>query len=127
MRRAAWRKLLCLLVAATCGSRVARAQYGPSDPLSSWGDDPSKQAIIEFVTQVTKQAGPRFVPVARQIAAFDNDGTLWSEQSIYFQFAFVLDWVKALAPKHPDWKEKQPFKAVLEGDMTPTSGRNRDG
>ena len=67
------------------------------------------------------------MPVARQIAAFDNDGTLWSEQSIYFQFAFVLDWVKALAPKNPDWKEKQPFKAVLEGDMTPTSGRNRDG
>jgi phosphoglycolate phosphatase-like HAD superfamily hydrolase len=61
--------------------------------------------------------GPDFVPPAERIATFDNDGTLWSEQPMYFQLAFTIDRVKALAPKHPEWREKQPFKAVLEGDM----------
>lgn len=96
-----------------CGS-VAQAQ---SDPLPSWNDGPNKQAIIEFVSSVSKAGGPHFVPVPQRIATFDNDGTLWSEQPIYFQFAFALDRVKALAPQHPEWKTQQPFKAVLDGDM----------
>ena len=65
---------------------------------------------------MTKAGGPYFVPTAQRIATFDNDGTLWSEQPIYFQFAFALDRVKALAPQHPEWKTEQPFQAVLEGD-----------
>ena len=87
-----------------------------TDPLPSWNDGANKRAIIEFVNRVTKAGGPYFVPTAQRIATFDNDGTLWSEQPIYFQFAFALDRVKALAPQHPEWKTEQPFQAVLEGD-----------
>lgn len=88
-----------------------------TDPLPSWNDGPTKQAIIAFVTDVTREGSADFVPEQERIATFDNDGTLWIEQPIYVQFAFALDRVKALAPQHPEWKEKQPFRAVLEGDM----------
>ncbi len=88
-----------------------------SDPLPSWNDGASKRAIIDFVSRVIKEGGPDFVPVSQRIATFDNDGTLWSEQPIYFQFAFALDRVKQLAPQHPEWEQEQPFKAVLAGDM----------
>jgi len=72
---------------------------------------------VDFVTRATTRGGKDFVPPAERIAVFDNDGTLWAEQPMYFQLAFALDRVKALAPQHPEWKEKQPFKAVLEGDL----------
>ena len=88
-----------------------------ADPLPGWNDSPAKKAITDFVAKVTKEGSADFVPVAERIATFDNDGTLWSEQPIYFQFAFALDRIKALAPQHPEWKRKQPFKGVLEGDM----------
>ncbi|MGD8658056.1 MAG: HAD family hydrolase, partial [Desulfobacterales bacterium] len=58
-----------------------------------------------------------FVPSAERIAVFDNDGTLWVEKPMYVQLAFALDRVKALAPQHPEWKDNQPFKAALEGDL----------
>jgi phosphoserine phosphatase len=96
------------------GASQASAQ---SDPLPSWNDTPTKQAIVEFVGRVTTTGGPDFVAPAERIATFDNDGTLWVEQPMYVQMAFALDRVKALAPLHPEWKDKQPFKAVLEGDM----------
>jgi hypothetical protein len=88
-----------------------------SDPLPSWNDGTSKKSITDFVAKVVKEGGPDFVPIADRVAVFDNDGTLWSEQPMYFQLAFALDHVKALAPEHPEWKDKQPFKAVLEGDL----------
>jgi len=69
------------------------------------------------VQAVTNPAGKDFVPAAARIAVFDNDGTLWAEQPMYFHLAFALDRVRALAPSHPEWKTKQPFKAVLDGDM----------
>ena len=87
------------------------------DALPSWNKSPSKQAIIQFVNNVTTENSPHHVPPAERIAVFDNDGTLWSEQPMYFQLAFALDRVKALAPKHPEWKHTQPFKAALEGDL----------
>jgi len=93
-----------------------------TDPLPSWREGAAKKAIVEFVSKVIKEGGPHFVPVVDRIAVFDNDGTLWSEQPIYFQFAFAIDRVKALAAKHPEWKEKQPFKAVLEGDLKTALG-----
>jgi hypothetical protein len=96
------------------GASQASAQ---SDPLPSWNDTPTKQAIVEFVRRVTTTGGPDFVAPAERIATFDNDGTLWVEQPMYVQMAFALDRMKALAPLHPEWKDKQPFKAVLEGDM----------
>jgi phosphoglycolate phosphatase-like HAD superfamily hydrolase len=91
--------------------------HAESDPLPSWNDGPNKRAIVDFVSRVTKEGGPDFVPVPQRIATFDNDGTLWSEQPIYFQFAFALDRVKQLAPQHPEWEREEPFKAVLANDM----------
>jgi len=88
-----------------------------TDPLPSWNDTGSKQAIIEFVTKVTREGGPDFVPVAERIATFDNDGTLWAEQPLYFQLAFALDRVKALAPQHPEWATQEPFASLLKGDV----------
>ena len=95
-------------------AQLARAQ---GDPLPSWNDGRSKQSILSFVAAVTRDGSPDFVPVPQRIATFDNDGTLWCEQPMYVQLAFALDRVKALAPMHPEWKDKQPFKAVLDGDM----------
>jgi len=87
------------------------------DPLPSWNEGTSKQSIIDFVTKTTKEGTADFIPVADRIACFDNDGTLWSEQPMYFQLAFAIDRIKAMAPKHPEWKTTQPFKALLEGDL----------
>jgi len=86
------------------------------DPLPSWNDTAPKKAIVAFVEKVTKEGSPDFVRLEERIATFDNDGTLWAEQPIYFQFAFAIDRVKALAPQHPEWKKQQPFAAVLSGD-----------
>jgi len=89
----------------------------PPDPLPSWNGGISKTTIIDFVTKTTKKDGKDFIPVADRIACFDNDGTLWSEQPMYFQLAFAIDQVKAMAPQHPEWKTTQPFQALLEGDI----------
>lgn len=98
----------------------------PSDPLPSWNDGPSKKSVIDFVTRTTRKGSADFVPVSDRIACFDNDGTLWSEQPMYFQVAFMADRIKALAPLHPEWKQNQPFKAVLEGDLkTALAGGNQ--
>ena len=88
-----------------------------ADPLPSWNDGPNKAAITDFVKRVTSQGGADFVAPEERIAVFDNDGTLWSEQPVYFQAAFAFDRIKAMAPDHPDWRDKQPYKAVLDGDM----------
>jgi phosphoglycolate phosphatase-like HAD superfamily hydrolase len=88
-----------------------------ADLLPSWNDGPSKKAIIDFVTSTTQEDSADFIKLADRIACFDNDGTLWSEQPLYFQLAFALDQVKVLAPQHPEWKTQQPFKALLEGDL----------
>jgi phosphoglycolate phosphatase-like HAD superfamily hydrolase len=88
-----------------------------AESLPSWNDTASKKAITTFVERVTKQGSPDIVPEAERIATFDNDGTLWAEQPIYFQLAFALDRVKALAPLHPEWKDKEPFASLLKGDF----------
>lgn len=88
-----------------------------ADPLPSWNNTASKTNIISFVEKVTREGSPDFVPVAERIATFDNDGTLWAEQPIYFQFLFTLDRVKALAPQHPEWKTTEPFASLLKGDV----------
>jgi hypothetical protein len=88
-----------------------------TDPLASWNDGATKQSILDFVAAVAREGSPDFVPAPRRVATFDNDGTLWCEQPMYVQLAFALDRVKELAPMHPDWKDKQPFKAALDGDM----------
>jgi phosphoglycolate phosphatase-like HAD superfamily hydrolase len=96
------------------------AAAGPSvaaDPLPSWRDGKARRAIVEFVKTVTTPGGKGFVPEPERIAVFDNDGTLWAEQPMYFQAFFVFDRIKALAPQHPEWKTQQPFASVLSGDV----------
>src|SRR5256714_2158318 len=102
--------LACLVVFMTTNALAA-------DPLSSWNDTGPKKAIVEFVAKVTKEGSPDFVPPEQRIATFDNDGTLWCEQPMYFQMLFALDRVKALAPQHPEWKTKEPFASLLKGDV----------
>ncbi len=88
-----------------------------SDPLPSWNDGPVRRSIVRFVGQVTRAGSPTFVPPVERIAVFDNDGTLWAEQPMYFQALFVLDRVKALTPQHPEWKGQEPFASILRGDV----------
>jgi len=106
--------VLTLVFAVICSS-VAIAQT--TDALPSWNDGPAKQAIIKFVQATTTPGSPDFLPPAKRIATFDNDGTLWPSHPMYTQLAFALDRIKALAPQHPEWKSKQPFKAVLDNDL----------
>jgi len=88
-----------------------------ADPLPSWTEGRAKQSVVDFVQRVTAPGGKDFVPEPERIAVFDNDGTLWAEQPFYFQLVFALDRVKALAAKHPEWQEKEPFKSALTGDL----------
>ncbi len=85
--------------------------------LPSWQDGPSRQAIEAFVTSVTREGDKDFIPPGERIAVFDNDGTLWSEQPLYFEVLFALDEIRRMAPQHPEWKQKMPYKAVLENDQ----------
>jgi hypothetical protein len=104
--------LVIAFVVATIAIRVQAA-----DPLASWNDTASKRAIVNFVEKTTRQGSLDFVPPPERIATFDNDGTLWSEQPMYFQLFFALDRVKEMAPQHPEWKNKEPFASLLKGDV----------
>ena len=106
MRRIVFACLLLLL----------RVEAASASPLASWNDGPATARLIAFVESVSKPGGKDFVPPAERIAVFDNDGTLWAEQPLYFQLAFALDRVQALAPAHPEWKAKEPFETLLAGD-----------
>ena len=107
-----------LIAAALVGAMAFTTTVAhATDPLPSWNDGAAKKSIIEFVAKVTKDGSPDFVPPAERIATFDNDGTLWAEQPVYFQFLFAVDRVKTLVPQHPEWKEKEPFKFLLAGDV----------
>lgn len=103
------------LISALAFGSMATAQNAA--PLLSWSDSKAKQSIIAFVAKVTKEGSPDFVPPAERIATFDNDGTLWAENPMYFQLLFALDRVKKLAPQHPEWKGKEPFASLLKGDV----------
>jgi hypothetical protein len=115
------------LVPALTGLLRSNSALAQADPLPSWNDGATKSSITNFVARVTTQGGPDFVPPDQRIATFDNDGTLWIEQPMYVQFAFILDRVKAMAPQNPGWKTKQPFKAVLDGDMKALAASGEKG
>jgi phosphoglycolate phosphatase-like HAD superfamily hydrolase len=119
------RRFGSFLIALVLYAGTASAQA--SDSLLSWNDGIAKKAITDFVAKVTKVGGPDYVPIPERIAVFDNDGTLWSEQPMYVQMVFAFDRVKALVPQHPEWKEKQPFKAALEGDMKTLLASGEEG
>jgi phosphoglycolate phosphatase-like HAD superfamily hydrolase len=88
-----------------------------SDPLPSWANGPVKSSITDFVERIGDEDGKDFIDDYDRIAVFDNDGTLWAEQPIYFQFAFAIDRVKASAPQHPEWATTEPFKSVLADNV----------
>lgn len=108
-------------------SAVALGILRAADPLPSWNDTTAKKAITTFVEKVTAEGSPDFVPAPGRIATFDNDGTLWSEQPAYFQLLFAFDRVKALAPQHPEWKEKEPFASLLKGDLKGVAASGEKG
>ena len=108
------RGLLAIAAGAPFGRALAQSA---ADPLPSWHDGPARARILAFVESVTRSGGPDFVPPAERIAVFDNDGTLWSEQPAYVQAMFVADRVRALAPKRPEWKTKEPYASLLRGDL----------
>lgn len=98
-----------------------------TDPLTSWNDTAPKKAIVAFVEKVTTEGSADFVPPAERIATFDNDGTLWAEQPMYFQAFFVVDRIRELASQHPEWKETEPFASVLKGDVHAISASGEAG
>ncbi len=112
-------KLILSLYILLVSSNIIHAQLNQKniDPLPSWNEGVSKKSITDFVTKTTQDGNKEFIPVTDRIACFDNDGTLWTEQPMYFQLAFAIDRIKAMAPEHPEWKTTQPFQALLEGDM----------
>jgi phosphoglycolate phosphatase-like HAD superfamily hydrolase len=108
----------CLAFIVLTVMPIAAGQaWSQNDPLASWTEGATKTSITDFVARVTRDGTPDFVTPAERIAVFDNDGTLWCEQPVYFQVAFAFDRIRAMAPQHPEWKTTQPFKALLEKDM----------
>lgn len=97
------------------------------EQLPSWNSGAVRTSITDFVARVTDKRGPDYVPPPERIATFDNDGTLWAEQPVYFQVQFALDRVRALAAQHPEWRDRQPFKAVIEGDRAALAAAGEKG
>lgn len=114
-------------MAATGLAAMARPAFAQGDLLPSWNDGPTKRAILDFIARTTSAGGRDWVPVPERIACFDNDGTLWTEQPIYFQIAFAFDRVKALAPRHPEWRTQEPFKSVLADDRAALAALGEKG
>lgn len=112
-----------LIVLTGCASTAVTKK----DPLPSWSKGATKTSIIKFVQTVTDKNSTNYVQPAERIATFDNDGTLWTEKPVYFQLLFAIDRVKQLAPQHPEWKTRQPFKAVLENDMQALAASGEKG
>ncbi len=119
-------RLCSLLVSTVLVGRAFSSSAQPG-PLPSWNEGPTKAAILKFVSDVTAEGASSFVEPEERIAVFDNDGTLWAEQPMYVQMAFMLDRVKELAPSHPDWKTTQPFQAVLDKDLKALSEQGEKG
>jgi hypothetical protein len=101
--------------------------WAAENPLPSWNDGATKSRIIQFVDAVTKQGGKDFVPPDERIAVFDNDGTLWSEQPLYFQGFFALSQIRNMAAEHPEWKNTEPFKSAIAGDVKGLTASGESG
>lgn len=116
LTRRRWLVAVCASLVLGACAPMATAPSG-ADPLPSWNDGPNKQRIVAFVKAITTEGGKDYVAPADRIATFDNDGTLWLEYPLYTQVRFVFDRIRELAPQHPEWKNKEPFKSVIAGDM----------
>ena len=112
---------------ACCVSLFMFAATAWSDPLPSWSDGPAKERIVSFVESVTDPDGKGFVPVAERIAVFDNDGTLWAEQPVYFQLIFALDEVARRAKDDPSILTSDALRAAANGDMKAVMASGKAG
>ena len=108
--------ILSLAVVAGCSISEPPLRTASDDPLPSWNDGAAKESVTSFVASVIDRNSATYVEPSERIAVFDNDGTLWAEQPLYFQLLFALDRVRDMAAEHPEWREQQPFKAILEDD-----------
>ncbi|MCD0502196.1 HAD family hydrolase [Bordetella petrii] len=123
-----WAAWLSVAVLAVLLSACAGPQGDSRHPdLPSWNDGPSRQAIVQFVQAVTEPGSAEFVAVDKRIAVFDNDGTLWSEQPMYFQLLFAMDRIKVMAPDHPEWARRQPYKAAIAGNQAALAKYGQSG
>lgn len=120
------RPLIRLLISLFFGSLTPPCMAA-DNPLPSWRDGSARQQIIAFVEAVSDPASEHYVPVRERIATFDNDGCLWTERPLYFQLYFAMERIRQLAPEHPEWRDKQPFRAVLENDMQTLVGSGKKG
>lgn len=120
------RRALAGILVASIPAAMAAAQGG-GDPLPSWREGTTKQAILDFLDATTTEGGPDFVQPVDRLAVFDNDGTLWVEQPLYTQIVFAFDRVRALAPQHPEWADREPFRAVIAGDMAALAQAGQKG
>jgi phosphoglycolate phosphatase-like HAD superfamily hydrolase len=110
------RELIKVSASLTVLGTLGRTALAIGDPLPSWNDGPAKKAILAFVKETTEKSSPKYVEPKDRIATFDQDGTLWTEHPLYTQAMFALHRLVEIAPQHPEWKDKQPFKSVLDGD-----------
>jgi phosphoserine phosphatase len=121
------RSIFYILIITLLTSCESQTKLVETDPLPSWNEGKAKRNIISYVSSVTNQNDPAFIPVENRIAVFDNDGTLWSEKPLYFQFEFAIDMVRTHADSHPEWRNEQPFKGILEGDMQALMASGEEG
>lgn len=121
------RRTLINAMAAAAILATTRPGFAQADALPSWNDGPVKQSLLDFVARTTTMGGRDWVPVPERIACFDNDGTLWTEQPMYFQVAFSLDRVKAMVGRHPEWRTQEPFKSVLADDRAALAALGEKG
>lgn len=115
------------LRATFLAAALALPAFAQDDPLPSWNDGATRQAIVDFVAAATTEGGPDYIAPADRIATFDNDGTLWSEQPMYVQGMFVNDRIREMAADHPEWASEMPYKAVLDGDMAALGAAGEEG
>ncbi|MEM7172845.1 MAG: HAD family hydrolase [Pseudomonadota bacterium] len=106
------------LVAAVLATAVlAISATAWADPLPSWRDGEVKSRLIAFVEAVSDPTSGRFVAPSERVAVFDNDGTLWAEQPVYFQLFFAADQLKAMAENDPSILTSDALKAAAAGDL----------
>jgi len=89
-----------------------------ADPLPSWNEGSTKDAIMDFVTNTTNESHPDYVPAEERIATFDNDGTLWCEYPDYVQSLFMFDRIREMAAEHPEWNDTEPFRSIISGERS---------
>lgn len=124
MKKPTWKPLLGLILIGITTYCTPKEESQSTEmttvaeaPLPSWNDGASKDKILQFVEKTTDSSNPDFVPESKRIAVFDNDGTLWAENPVYFQLFYAIDFIKKHSPEHPDWSKNPTLKAILEDDL----------